>query len=125
MLYPGDTYNLFTRQVVNRAAEHSTVTEQFIASLFQKYDAPELGGATVLVAKNGDVFVDRAFGIPRQERYMPRTTSPQFPVADIKEVCTSLCSQVPAEAPTGEGEKRPVYHSSPLDACVARLSGAV
>jgi len=124
-LYPGDTYNLYTRQVVSRAADRSPVKDEFIASLFNKYDAPELGGATVLVAAKGDVFVDRAFGIPRQERYMPRTTSPQFPVGDIKKVFTSLCSQVPAKAPAGEGEKRPVFHASSLDECVARLSGAV
>ena len=124
-LYPGDTYNLFTRQVLSRAADRSPVTEKFVASLFKKYDAPELGGATVLVAENGDVFIDRAFGIPRQERYMPRTTSPQFPVGDIQQVFTSLCSQVPvpAKAPTEEGEpKRPVFYASPLDECVARLS---
>ncbi len=126
-LYPGDTYNLYTRQVVSRAADRSPVTEQFIASLFKKYDAPELGGATVLVAEKGDVFVDRAFGIPRQERYMPRTTLPLFPIGDIKEVFTSLCSQVPAraKAPTEEGERRPVFYASPLDECVARLSGPV
>jgi cyanophycinase len=124
MLYPGDTYNLFTRQVVSRAAERSPVTEQFIVSLFRKYDAPELGGATVLVAENGNVLVDRAFGIPRQERYMPRTTSPQFPIGDIKEVFASICSQVP-EAPPGKGEKKPVFYSSALDKCVARLSGPV
>ena len=121
-LYPGDTYNLYTRQVVSRAADRSPVTEQFIASLFKKYDAPELGGATVLVAQGGNVLVDRAFGIPRQERYMPRTTSPQFPIGDIKEVFTSLCSQVPAKVPTEEGEKRPVFYASPLDKCVVRLS---
>jgi len=124
-LYPGDTYNLYTRQVVSRAADRSPVTEQFIASLFKKYDAAELGGATVLVAQNGNVFVDRAFGIPRQERYMPRTTAPQFPVGDIKIVFMALCSQVPAKAPTGEGEKRSVFHASALDECVARLSGPV
>jgi len=125
MLYPGDTYNLYTRQVVSRAADRSPVPKEFIASLFKKYDAPELGGATVLVAQNGEVFVDQAFGIPRQERYMPRTTTPQFSIGDIKEAFTSLCSQLPAEAATGNGEKRPVYHASALDACVARLSGPV
>jgi cyanophycinase len=124
-LYPGDTYNLSTRQVVSRAADRSPVTEQFITSLFKKYDAPELGGATVLVAENGNVLVDHAFGIPRQERYMPRTTAPQFPIGDIKEVFTSLCSQVKVEAPTETGEKRPVFHASPLESCVARLSGPV
>jgi len=124
MLYPGDTYNLFTRQVVNRAAQRSPVKEQFIASLFKKYDAPELGGATVLVAENGDILVDRAFGIPRQERYMPRTTAPQFPIGEIKEVFASICSQVP-EPNTGKGEKKPVFYASALDKCIARLSGPV
>jgi len=56
---------------------------------------------------------------------MPRTTSPQFPIGDIKEVFTSLCSQVPAKVPTEEGEKRPVFYASALDKCVARLSMAV
>lgn len=121
-LYPGDTYNLYTRQVVSRAADRSAVTEEFVASLFKKYDAPELGGATVLVAQNGDVFVDHAFGIPRQERYMPRTTSPQFPIGDIKDVFTSLCSQVPEKASSGKDEKQPVFYASSLDQCVARLS---
>jgi cyanophycinase len=125
MLYPGDTFNLFTRQVVNRAAERSPVTEQFVTSLFKKYDAPESGGATVLVAENGEVLVDRAFGIPRQERYMPRTTSPQFPIGDIRGVFEAVCSQVKAEAPSGEGERRKVFHASALDACAARLSGPV
>lgn len=125
MLYPGDTYNLYTRQVVSRAADRSPVTAEFVASLFKQYDAPELGGATVLVAQNGDVFVDRAFGIARQERYMPRTTSPQFPVGDIQQVFTSLCSQLPvaAKAPAEDGEpRRPVFYASDLDKCVARLS---
>jgi len=124
-LYPGDTYNLYTRHVVSRAADRSPVTAQFIESLFQKYDAPALGGATVLVAQGGNVFVDRAFGIPPQDRYMPRTTSPQFPIGDIKKVFTSLCAQVPAKTPTDTGEKRPAFYSSRLEKCVARLSRPV
>lgn len=125
MLHPGDSYNLYTRQVVSRAADKSPVTNQLITSLFKKYDAPLLGGATVLVAQNGDVLVDRAFGVPPQDRYMPRTTFPQFPIGDIEKVFTSLCAQVPEKAPSRSGPggpMRPMYHSSALEKCIARLS---
>ncbi len=124
-LYPGDSYNLYTRQVVSRAAGESPVSKEFITSLFKKYSAPRLGGATVLVAEDGKVFVDRAFGIPPQDRYMPRTTLPQFPIGDIKKVFTSLCAQLPANAPPPRGVMRPAYYSSPLDKCVNRLSTPV
>lgn len=79
----------------------------------------------MLVAQGGDVYVDRAFGIPPQDRYMPRTTLPQFPIGDIGEVFSSLCAQVPAKAPPSNGPggpPRPTYHSSVLEKCVARLS---
>jgi cyanophycinase len=125
MLHPGDSYNLYTRQVVSRASDKSPVKSEFITSLFKKYDAPLLGGATVLVAQDGDVLVDRAFGVPPQDRYMPRTTLPQFPIGDMSEVFSSLCAQVPDKAPAqrGPGPMRPpAYYSSALAKCVARLS---
>jgi hypothetical protein len=84
-----------------------------------------LGGATVLVAEGGDVFVDRAFGVPPQDRYMPRTTFPQVPIGDIGGVFTALCAQVPAKAPARSGPggpARPMYYASALEKCVARLS---
>jgi cyanophycinase len=124
-LYPGDVYDLYTRRVVSRAADKSPVTRGFITSLFKKYDAPLLGGATVLVAQDGAVLVDRAFGILPQDRYMPRTTLPQFPIGDIGKVFTSLCAQVPEKAPARSGPGgpvRPAYYSSALEKCVARLS---
>jgi cyanophycinase len=121
-LYPGDSYNLYTRQVVGRAADKSPVTSQFVTSLFKKYTAPRLGGATVLVAEDGDVLVDRAFGVPPQDRYMPRTTLPQFPIGDIGKAFTSLCAQLPAKTPAPRGVMRPAYYSSSLEKCVARLS---
>lgn len=124
-LYPGDTYNLYTRQVVSRASDGSPVTKQLVTALFKKYNARASGGATVLVAENGNVLVDRAFGIPQQDRYMPRTTLPQFPVGDIKEVFTSLCAQLPSKvkaAASPLAPAQPAYYSSPLDRCVSRLS---
>lgn len=124
-LHPGDTYNLYTRRVVSRAADKSPVTNQFITALFRKYSAPHLGGATVLVAEDGDVYVDRAFGVPPQDRYMPRTTLPQFPLGNIKSAFTSLCAQLPAKADAPRGVMRPAYYSSALDKCVSRLSTPV
>jgi hypothetical protein len=124
-LHPGDTYNMYTRQVLSRASDSSPVTKQFVTALFKQYNARELGGATVLVAENGNVLVDRAFGIPQQDRYMPRTTLPQFPVGEIKGVFTSLCRQLPAKddmAGGAMGPMQPAYYSSPLDKCVSRVS---
>lgn len=124
-LHPGDAYNLYTRQVVSRAADKSPVSSAFITALFKKYDAPLLGGATVLVAQGGDVLVDRAFGIPPQDRDMPKTTLPQFPIGDIGEVFSALCAQIPAKAPAHDGPggpPRPTYYASKLEKCVARLS---
>lgn len=125
MLHPGDSYNLYTRQIVSRAADRSPVSKDLIESLFRKYDAPLKGGATVLVAQGGDVFVDQAFGIPPQDRYMPRTTFPQFAVGDIADVFAALCAQVPEKAPARSGPggpPRPMYYGSALEKCVARLS---
>jgi cyanophycinase len=101
-LHPGDVYNLATRHVMHRAADDSPVSAALINSLFKKYSDPAAGGATVLVAQNGEVFVDQSFGIPDQPKYMPTTTVPQFNVGGITDVFTGLCSQVPA-LPPGRG----------------------
>jgi cyanophycinase len=99
-LYPGDVYNLATRHVMHRAADDSPVTARFVDSLFNKYSSQSLGGATVLVAQNGEVFIDRSYGIPDQPKYMPTTTVPQFNVGGITDVFSALCSQIP-EPPAG------------------------
>lgn len=126
-LYPGDSYNLYSRKAVSRAAGKPPLTDEFVKSLFEKYAARSSGGATVLVAQQGAVLVDRAFGIPPQERYMPRTTLPQFPAGDLKQVFTALCEQVPAKAAASDDEDggQPGYYPSSLAECVARLSGPV
>jgi cyanophycinase len=107
-LHPGDRYDLNARRVISRAADRSPVKRELMDSLFAKYDAPSSGGATVLVAQDGDVLVDRAFGIPAQPRFMPRTTLPLFPLGDISRVFAALCEQ-----------------PSPLSRCVTQLSRAV
>ncbi|MFI5311773.1 MAG: cyanophycinase, partial [Gemmatimonadales bacterium] len=101
-LHPGDTYNLGTRHIMHRAVDDSPVTPKFVSSLFEKYTNPAAGGATVLVAQDGKVFIDESFGVPAQAKYMPTTTVPQFPLGGITAVFESICSQVP-EPPAGRG----------------------
>ena len=114
-LHPGDKYNLAARRVMHRATADSPVTEAFINSLFRKYSSPAAGGATVLVAENGEVFIDKSFGIPDQARYMPTTTVPQFPLGGITSVFTSICSQLPEQplAPRHTADSVPVRAGSP------------
>jgi cyanophycinase len=105
-LYPGDTYNLATRRVMRRASDGSPVTAGFVDSLFSKYSNQAVGGATVLVAQNGSVLIDRSYGIADQPKYMPTTTVPQFNVGGITEVFNALCAQIP-EPPAGRGNAAP------------------
>jgi cyanophycinase len=114
-LYPGDRYNLATRRVMHRAAADSPVSAAFIDSLFAKYDDPTFGGATVLVAQGGNVFIDRAYGIAPQAKYMPATTVPQFAVGEIQSVFTAMCDQLAIPPARGRGG-----NATPLQQCVTR-----
>ena len=140
-LHPGDRYDLNARRVIRRAIDHTPVKLDVINAMFAKYNDPAAGGATVLVAQNGEVFIDHAFGIPAQERYMPRTTLPQFDLGDIQKTFTELCAQLPpqpargrgtpdtaaaAAAPAaGGGRGRGGPPPSPLQTCVTRISGPI
>lgn len=95
-LLPGDRYNLATRRVTHRAIDDSPLTVAFVDDLFEKYSDPLAGGVAVLVAQNGEVLVDKSYGIADQPRYMPTTTMPQFDVGEMSGVFTSLCTQLPA-----------------------------
>src|SRR6185436_18754682 len=79
------------------------VSEAYIDSLFKKYSEPSAGGATVLVARGGNVFIDKSYGIGPQPKYMPTTTVPQFVTGGIGEVFNAICSQLPAAAGRGRG----------------------
>ena len=129
-LRPGDTYNLATRRVVRRAIAESPLTLAFIDSAFTKYTDPSAGGATVLVAQDGRVFVNKSWGIPVQPRYMPTTTVPPFALGAMSGVFAALCSQLP-EAPAGRGAgardstqadtpSTAAAAMTPLQRCVAR-----
>jgi len=103
-LHPGDTYDLAARHVVHRASDDSPVSVALVDSLFKKYSDASAGGAAVLVAQGGKVFIDKSYGIPEQARYMPTTTVPQFSLGAMAEVFSSLCSQIP-EAPARGGNR--------------------
>ncbi len=103
-LFPGDVYDLGARRVIRRAWTGTTLTPDAVSALFSKYEDPIAGGATVLVARDGKVLVNRAFGIPAQAKYMPRTTVPLFTLGSIASTFTGLCGQIPeAPAPPSQG----------------------
>lgn len=82
-LHPGDKYNLAARRVTHRAISDSPVTQKFVDSLFAGFTKPGGPIATVLVAEDGKVFIDAAYGIPPQRKYMPATTIPNFPLLGL------------------------------------------
>lgn len=94
-LHPGDVYDLGARRVMKRAADGSPLTPDLIATLFARYADPAAGGATVLVARDGKVLVDRAFGIGPQVKYMPATTLPLFSLGAMSGIFASICAQLP------------------------------
>lgn len=123
-LYPGDKYNLATRHVMHRAADESPVKASYVDSLFKKYSDASAGGATVLVAEGGKVFIDRAYGIAAPARFMPATTVPQFALGDIGGVFPAICDQLPPP-PAGRGGRGGRGNAAPLtpaQTCVARVS---
>lgn len=128
-LFPGDRYDLGARRVIHRAADDAPFAPRFIDSLFTKY-ASAAASATVLVARDGKVFVDKSYGVPPQERYMPTTTLPQFPLGELSRVFTELCAQLPAPrarsgAGAGADARRPGRSGAmtTFQRCVARSVG--
>ncbi len=89
-LYPGDRYDLGARRVTHRARDESPVTAAFADSLFRGAG----GAATLLVARDGKVLLDQAYGIPDHPRYMPGTTVPNFPLGDIARPLNALVTQL-------------------------------
>ena len=89
-LYPGDRYDLAARRVVYRASDDSPVTRAFVDSLFRTVG----GTATVLVARDGKVLLDQAYGVPDHPRYMPGTTVPNFPLGELSDPINALVAQL-------------------------------
>ncbi len=102
-LHPGDKYDLGARRVTHRAVDDSPVSAKFVDDLFSKYSNPALGGATVLVSQDGEVLIDQSYGIPAQEKYMPTTTLPQFSLAGLSGIFSSICDQLPEQPVAARG----------------------
>jgi cyanophycinase len=82
-LHPGDRYDLASRHVTHRAIDDTPLRRAFIDSLFGTFAPMGTPMATVLVAEDGQVLVDRSYGIPDQPKYMPTTTVPNFPLGGL------------------------------------------
>jgi len=85
-LHPGDRYNLAARRLVSRAADATPLTQKFVDDVFSAYRDAGKGGARVVVAVDGKVLVNSAYGVPAQKLYMPETAVPNVPLAGLSSV---------------------------------------
>ncbi len=85
-LHPGDRYNLAARRVVSRASTGTALTTKFIDGLFAPYRDSAKGGATVVVAQDGKVLANAAYGIGVQKRLQPETGVPNFALGALSDV---------------------------------------
>lgn len=93
-LFPGDRYDLGARRVVRRAIAGASLTSAFVDSLFAGTGQAGQPTATVLVARDGQVLVNRSYGIPVHPLYTPTTTRPNFPIGDIGRGFLSAAAQL-------------------------------
>ncbi len=98
-LHPGDTYNLATRRMVSRAIASTRLKTAFVDGLFAPYRDSAKGGATVVVAQDGRVLINAAYGIPTQPRLQPETAVPNFALGALSDV-------INAAVPTGNAATR-------------------
>ena len=85
-LLPGDRFDLNARRVISRAASASRLDGAFLDELFGPYQNGVRGGAAVLVAREGKVLLNRAYGIPVQPRFTPETAVPAFDLGNLSGV---------------------------------------
>lgn len=89
-LHPGDRYDLGARRLLSRAIDGTPLTRGFVDDLFAAHRDPARGGATVLVALDGRVLVNAAYGIPLQPRFTPETGSPNFALGGLGAVLDAV-----------------------------------
>lgn len=77
-LLPGDRFDLGARRVLSRAASASRLDAAFLDELFGAYASGTRGPLSVMVARDGRVLLNRAYGIPVQPRFTPETAVPLF-----------------------------------------------
>jgi cyanophycinase len=107
-LRPGDKYNLAARRVVSRAIASSALTPKFVDDLFAPYRDAAKGGATVVVAQNGNVLIDAAYGIAPQRRLMPETAVPNFALGSLSDVLNAALPAGPATTRFNQAASRRV-----------------
>ena len=98
-LRPGDRYDMGARRVMRRAIDDTPLTQAFVDSLFGHVGQVGQPTATVLVARDGKVLVDRAYGIPVHPKYTPATTQPNFALGGLTTAFSALAAQL--GTPTG------------------------
>lgn len=81
-LWPGDRYDLGARRVISRAIGGTKLSHAFVDSLFRDVGSAP---ATILVAQNGKVLVNKSWNVPPQTRHQPTTTVPNFALGEIAE----------------------------------------
>jgi cyanophycinase len=81
-LRPGDRYNLATRTVIRRAIEDSPFTASFFDDLFTSFGRSG-PSATIVVAQNGKVIFNKAYGVPVQRNFTPETAAPNYALGEM------------------------------------------
>ncbi len=90
-LRPGDRYDLGQRRVTHRAISDSPLTNAFIDSVFAAYTGAG-PGAAVLVAVDGHIIVDRAYGMADVAAKTPITTRTNFRLASVTKQFTAAAT---------------------------------
>ncbi len=90
-LHPGDRYDLNERRITHRATADSPLTAAFIDSIFAAYSGAS-PGAAVLVAVDGRVVVNRAFGMADVASKTPVTTRTNFRLASVTKQFTAAAT---------------------------------
>ncbi len=85
-LHPGDRYHLARRRVISRAIEATPLKASFVDRLFSAFEDGTKGGARVLVAQDGRVLFNRAYGVPVQRRFTPETGAPNVTLGGLSAV---------------------------------------
>jgi cyanophycinase len=90
-LNPGDRYDLNERRITHRATADSPLTAAFIDSVFAAYSGVS-PGAAVLVAVDGIIVVNRAFGMADVAAKTPVTTRTNFRLASVTKQFTAAAT---------------------------------
>ncbi len=88
-LLPGDRFDLGSRRVMSRASSASRLDVAFLDELFGRYASGTRGPLAVLVARDGNVLLNRAYGVPVQPRFTPETAVPLFDIGKLGSVLSA------------------------------------